>query len=219
MERSRRPASETHRSREVLPETLSLIEAAVAEVLGNKLRIRSAKTLPESQAVGSWVRQGRVTAQTSHDGGQRRVPARLRDGEVQSAGRAAEIVAITLQISIEDQLYEVVLEVAEEGSFPKPPEVATAAIQSTVLLNLPEPGSSLEVDPQEAKLCRSPLIGIVVRVLVVQGQQLQLNHVLVVLEAMKMETSVTATIAGTLKSVNVAPGDSVKMNQILVEFD
>jgi biotin carboxyl carrier protein len=34
-----------------------------------------------------------------------------------------------------------------------------------------------------------------------------------------METSVTATIAGTLKFVNVVPGDSVKMNQILVEFD
>jgi biotin carboxyl carrier protein len=40
-----------------------------------------------------------------------------------------------------------------------------------------------------------------------------------VLEAMKMETNVTAHLPGTVKSVHVAPGDSVKVNQILVEFE
>jgi|NGEPerStandDraft_6_1074524.scaffolds.fasta_scaffold02397_2 methylmalonyl-CoA carboxyltransferase small subunit len=219
MERTRRTASKTNRSRKVLPETLSLIAATVTEVMGAKVRIRSAKTLPDSQAVGSWARQGRVAAQTSHDGGQERTPARSRSSEAQNTGSSPELGPITLQITIDDRLYEVELEVADEGSSPQAPEAVTAAIQSTVLENPPEPGSSLEVDPKEAKLCRSPLVGIVVRVPVVPGQQLQSNHVLVVLEAMKMETSVMATIAGTLKFVNVVPGDSVKMNQILVEFD
>jgi methylmalonyl-CoA carboxyltransferase small subunit len=54
---------------------------------------------------------------------------------------------------------------------------------------------------------------------VVAGQQLQVNDLMVMLEAMKMETAVTAPVAGKLKSVNVAPGDSVKVNQVLVEFD
>ncbi len=40
-----------------------------------------------------------------------------------------------------------------------------------------------------------------------------------VLEAMKMETSVIAPIAGQVKSVKVAPGEAVKLNQILVEFE
>jgi propionyl-CoA carboxylase alpha chain len=40
-----------------------------------------------------------------------------------------------------------------------------------------------------------------------------------VLEAMKMENSVTAHRAGTVKSVSVAAGDSVKVNQMLVEFE
>jgi methylmalonyl-CoA carboxyltransferase small subunit len=42
---------------------------------------------------------------------------------------------------------------------------------------------------------------------------------MVLLEAMKMETSVTAPVEGKLKSVNVVPGESVKANQVLVEFD
>jgi biotin carboxyl carrier protein len=48
---------------------------------------------------------------------------------------------------------------------------------------------------------------------------LQVNDLIVVLEAMKMETTVTAPMEGTVKSVNVAPRESVKLNQVLVEFD
>jgi len=128
-----------------------------------------------------------------------------------------------LQILIDRRMYEVEVEVAEEDYPPRPqdnrPLPATATIQSTVLRTPPKPGSSLEAGVDEAKLCRSPLAGIVVRVLVVPGQELQVNDLMVMLEAMKMETAVTAPVAGKLKSVNVAPGDSVKANQVLVEFD
>ena len=51
------------------------------------------------------------------------------------------------------------------------------------------------------------------------GQQLQVNDLIVVLEAMKMETAITAPVEGKLKSINVAPGEAVKANQVLVEFD
>jgi methylmalonyl-CoA carboxyltransferase small subunit len=128
-----------------------------------------------------------------------------------------------LQISIDGQAYEVEVEVAEEDY---PPQMqgnslatASATIQSTVLRSPPKPGSSLDPDNHEAKLCRSPLAGIVVHVAVVPGQQLQVNDLMVVLEAMKMETAVTAPMVGTVKSVNVAPRESVKLNQVLVEFD
>jgi biotin carboxyl carrier protein len=42
---------------------------------------------------------------------------------------------------------------------------------------------------------------------------------MLVLEAMKMETNVTAPSAGTVKAVHVKAGDSVKINQVLVEFE
>lgn len=56
-------------------------------------------------------------------------------------------------------------------------------------------------------------------VAVAPGQQLQANDLMVVLEAMKMETTITTPMEGTVKAVNVAPRESVKLNQVLVEFD
>jgi methylmalonyl-CoA carboxyltransferase 1.3S subunit len=128
-----------------------------------------------------------------------------------------------LQISIDGQQYEVEVEIAEDDDTPQmqdnQPTPASATIQSTVLRTPSKPGSSPDTDNHEDKLCRSPLAGIVVHVPVAPGQQLRVNEVMIVLEAMKMETAVTAPVDGKLKSVNVAPGESVKANQVLVEFD
>ena len=126
-----------------------------------------------------------------------------------------------LQISIDGEAYEVEVEVAEVGHPRHSPDNrhSTATIQSTVLLTPPDPGASANSDLNEAKLCRSPLAGIVVRVPVLPGQQLEVNDLMVMLEAMKMESAVMAPAAGRLKSVNVATGDAVKLNQVLVEFD
>ncbi len=128
-----------------------------------------------------------------------------------------------LQISIDGQTYEVEVEIAEDDDTPQMQDnhatPASATIQSTVLRTPSKPGPSSETDNHEDKLCRSPLAGIVVHVPVAPGQQLRVNEVMIVLEAMKMETAVTAPVDGKLKSVNVTPGESVKANQVLVEFD
>lgn len=71
----------------------------------------------------------------------------------------------------------------------------------------------------ELKACRSPVAGVVLRIGVQPGQQIQPNDLMLVIEAMKMETNVTAPFAGKVKSVNVQPGDGVKVHQVLVEFE
>jgi methylmalonyl-CoA carboxyltransferase small subunit len=128
-----------------------------------------------------------------------------------------------LQITIDGQTYEVEVEVAEDDYSPhiqdNRPNPVSTTIQSTVLRTPPKPGSSMDPDNHEAKLCRSPLAGIIVQVTVTPGQQLEVDDLLVVLEAMKMETKVTAPIAGTIKSVKVVPGEAVAANQILVDFE
>ncbi len=128
-----------------------------------------------------------------------------------------------LLISVDGQAYEVEVEVAEDD-YPQQmqdnrPTPTSATIQSTVLRTPSKPGSFEGPDNHEDKLCRSPLAGIVVQVPVAPGQQLQVNDLMVVLEAMKMETAIIAPVGGKLKSVNVVPGESVKANQVLVEFD
>ena len=55
-------------------------------------------------------------------------------------------------------------------------------------------------------MCRSPIAGIVIKTNAQVGQQLQANDLLLVLEAMKMETNVTAPVAGKVKKLHVAAG-------------
>jgi hypothetical protein len=55
-------------TREVTPETLVVIAAAVTAFLGKKVRIRSAKMLQSPyEVVNPWTQQGRVYVQASHN--------------------------------------------------------------------------------------------------------------------------------------------------------
>ncbi len=127
-----------------------------------------------------------------------------------------------LQIAIGGKAYEVEVDVEggeEHLGVPGHLPAGTGTIQSTRVPTAPRPHSPSEVDADESRVCRSPVAGIIVRVCVHPGEALQLDDLLVVLEAMKMETSVTAPIAGKVKAVKVGPGEAVKLNQVLVEFE
>ena len=69
-------------------------------------------------------------------------------------------------------------------------------------------GSALVAD--EGKVCRSPFSGTASKISAQAGQTIQVNDVLLVLEAMKMETVITAPIAGKVAKVNVNVGDAVQ---------
>ena len=71
----------------------------------------------------------------------------------------------------------------------------------------------------EAHVCRSPVAGVVIRIQAKPGDTLKVDDLIMVLEAMKMETNVTAPVAGTVKTIKVAEGDGVKAHQVLVEFE
>ncbi|MGB0663574.1 MAG: sodium-extruding oxaloacetate decarboxylase subunit alpha [Pontibacterium sp.] len=62
----------------------------------------------------------------------------------------------------------------------------------------------------------APLAGNIWKVEVSPGQAVQAGDVLVILEAMKMETEVRAAHAGTVTSVDVAPGDAVQVGDSLL---
>ena len=61
----------------------------------------------------------------------------------------------------------------------------------------------------------APMPGKVVRVLVTPGQEVAANAPLVVLEAMKMEHTVRAAAAGTVRAIHVAVGDQVDGDRVL----
>jgi acetyl-CoA/propionyl-CoA carboxylase biotin carboxyl carrier protein len=61
-----------------------------------------------------------------------------------------------------------------------------------------------------------PMQGTIVNVLVEVGQTVEAGQTVCVLEAMKMENNIAAEMAGTVKEVRVAPGDSVGSGDVVV---
>jgi methylmalonyl-CoA carboxyltransferase 1.3S subunit len=127
---------------------------------------------------------------------------------------------VKLTITIDDRKYELDVEVEAD---PTPP--ASSVIPQPMPTHVsvpsgpPAPSATPSRDPaDEARVCRSPIAGVVVRVTAQTGQQLQENDLLMVLEAMKMETNITAPRAGVVQAVTVAPGDAVTVGQVLVEL-
>jgi methylmalonyl-CoA carboxyltransferase small subunit len=131
---------------------------------------------------------------------------------------------LKLQITVEGKIYEVEVEVLEEdgdmpaqshGSYPP----AGAVPYPMPVFGEQTAADDLWKNGDCERVCRSPITGLVIKVIVAPGQSVEKNDLLIVLEAMKMETNVTAPGAGIVKNITVAAGDSVKLHQVLVEFE
>jgi oxaloacetate decarboxylase alpha subunit len=78
-----------------------------------------------------------------------------------------------------------------------------------------------ESDPSKFKAkekVSAPLSGTIWKVLVSPNQSINEGDTLLILEAMKMETEVKATSAGTVISIDVKEGDSVTVGQLLLSL-
>jgi biotin carboxyl carrier protein len=69
------------------------------------------------------------------------------------------------------------------------------------------------------KEMRAPMPGRVVKVLVSTGADVSEGQACVVIEAMKMENELRATIAGKVASVHIAEGASVEGRALLITFE
>ena len=123
-----------------------------------------------------------------------------------------------LRITIEGKIYEADVEILEDAESEHPYVPYTPPPVSYTPVSLPPVPSAFEPNG-DATVCRSPVTGLVIKVNIEPGQTVEANDVLMVLESMKMENNVMATHAGTVKSVSVAPGSSVKVHQVLLDFE
>ncbi len=73
--------------------------------------------------------------------------------------------------------------------------------------------------PDLSKLIISPMPGLVVSIDVELGQDVQEGEAVCIVEAMKMQNIIRAEANGTVKAINVAAGDSVAADAIMVEFE
>jgi biotin carboxyl carrier protein len=65
----------------------------------------------------------------------------------------------------------------------------------------------------------APMPGMIVRVSVKAGDRVEAGQGVVVMEAMKMENELRSTAAGTVRSVEVAPGTAVEKGALLVALE
>ena len=121
-----------------------------------------------------------------------------------------------LKITVNKKAYEV--EVEQLDAQPMAPQSNFAfASQHVRPVTYTPPVPSPHSEKQ--KIIRCPISGIVAKVMVGVGEKVKAGQVLLVLEAMKMETDITAAFNGRVTIVNVKPGDGVQAGAVLVEFE
>ncbi len=129
-----------------------------------------------------------------------------------------------LKITVHGVAYEVDVEVLDAGEgFPQVPQVrprnsdknpsGTAAPKP----RSSAPGPAASSGPGGA--VTSPIAGTIVEIKCKPGDQVEKSQILLVIEAMKMKTSIAAPAAGKVKAVPIAVGDTVRESQTLVEFE
>ena len=76
----------------------------------------------------------------------------------------------------------------------------------------------VKVPPDTSNLLLCPMPGVVVSVLVSEGQEVQDGQALAVVEAMKMENTLRAESKCVVAKVNAAAGDNLAVDDVIMEF-
>ncbi|MBC7341220.1 MAG: biotin/lipoyl-binding protein [Clostridia bacterium] len=128
------------------------------------------------------------------------------------------------RVKVNNQVFDVEVEEVVEQSNANPGLKTTNPVATAAPNARPAPGpvpqaerkSEANVVGSEGETITAPLPGNIVEVKVAPGQAVKAGDVLLVIEAMKMENEVVATVNGTVKEVLVQKGETVAVRQPLV---
>ncbi|MEM8978553.1 MAG: acetyl/propionyl/methylcrotonyl-CoA carboxylase subunit alpha [Pseudomonadota bacterium] len=76
-----------------------------------------------------------------------------------------------------------------------------------------------KIAPDTSKLLLCPMPGLVVKLDVAEGDEVQEGQALCTVEAMKMENILRAEKTGVVKKINAGAGDSLAVDEIIMEFE
>ncbi len=76
-----------------------------------------------------------------------------------------------------------------------------------------------KLPPDTSKLLLCPMPGLIVKVNVAEGDEVQEGQALCTVEAMKMENILRAERKGIVKAVKAAAGDSMAVDEVIIEFE
>jgi len=82
-----------------------------------------------------------------------------------------------------------------------------------------EPLSSSAGSSAQSKEVKTQMPGRILKVLVQEGQQVEPQQTLIIMEAMKMENEIRAASSQKVAKISVKPGESVESGALLVSFE
>mgnify|MGYP002682330215 FL=1 len=116
-----------------------------------------------------------------------------------------------IEVNVNGTFYNV--ELSKDIEIPKTPTLVSTVVNKAVKETIPEQTTSVATRP-----INSPLPGVVLNVLVKEGDTVQRGQNLVIIEAMKMENEIKADGPGIVKRILVHKGDTISEGQTLVEI-
>jgi len=126
------------------------------------------------------------------------------------------------KITVDNEEYEVEVEELKEGEVIKKVEPATSKAKSKSVSSKAtapkQSNSKSEVSGGGGDVV-APLPGVVIEILVNEGDTVNSDDVVLILEAMKMENKIQAHTSGTVTSIEVREGDSVNESDIMIKID
>lgn len=121
-------------------------------------------------------------------------------------GTASQESSGVYTVTVNGQSY--VVEVADGGEIKHLENLAVNSGVASAPTAAPVASSGIEVN--------SPLAGNIFKVLVKPGDAVEKNQVIIIMEAMKMETEIRAAQAGTVGQVAIREGDAVQVGDLLL---
>lgn len=76
-----------------------------------------------------------------------------------------------------------------------------------------------KLPPDTSKFLLCPMPGLIVRISVAEGDEVQEGQALATVEAMKMENILRAERKGVIKSINAEAGQSLQVDEVIMEFE
>jgi len=76
-----------------------------------------------------------------------------------------------------------------------------------------------KLPPDTSKMLLCPMPGLIVKIDVAEGDEVQEGQALCTVEAMKMENILRAERKGIVAKVNAGPGDSLAVDEVIMEFE
>jgi propionyl-CoA carboxylase alpha chain len=76
-----------------------------------------------------------------------------------------------------------------------------------------------KLPPDTSKLLLCPMPGLIVKIDVAEGEEVQEGQALCTVEAMKMENILRAERKGVVTKINAGPGDSLAVDEVIMEFE